>query len=262
MLGCLILHSKPDDLTDLRALLTNVYGEKRITHCSLNKSMVKTERLSDITDLSPGVFLLASSQSDEMYQIAVPSRGSTAVTWLNGVITNNEEISEFTGISDKELVAPGFSPSKLLVKLNSAKHPDLNDVEANYAQLIKRRIIDKLEGSWSIMLAYLTMSSRSRIVLASKNKDIYFHLAYKGKYYVLFWSDSESLYDNVKDSGAFVYSMAPLHVDGTLVLHPVYLVSKWRKWRQKYTGEAGPLMAVSILEGYLSRITVKETTVK
>ncbi len=259
MLGCLILHSKPDDLADLRSLLESVYGDKRITHCSLNKSLVKTEQLSEITDLSPGVFLLASSQSDEMYSIAVPSRGSTAVTWLNGSISNNDEVSAFTEMNDKEIDAPGFAPSKLLVKLNSVKHPDLNDVEANYALLVKKRIIDKLEGSWSLMLAYLTMSSRSRIVLASKNKDIYFHLAYKGKYYVLFWSDAETLYDNVKDSGAFVYSMAPLHVDGTLILHPIYLVSKWRKWKQKYTGDAGPLMAVSILEGYLSRITVRET---
>lgn len=257
MLGCLILHSRADDTAELRALLENVYGSKRITHCSLNKSEIKTENLSDITDLSPGVFLLASSQSDEMYSIAVPTRGSTAVTWINGVIANNEEVSSFTGMTAKEISAPGFAPSKLLVKLNSSKHPDMNDMEVNYANLVKKRIVEKLDGTWSIMLAYLTMSSRSRIVLASKNKDIYFHLAYKGKYYVLFWSDSETLFSSIKNSGSFIYSMAPLHVDGTLVLHPVYLVSKWKKWKQKYTNEAGPLMAVSILEGYLARITVK-----
>lgn len=257
MLGCLVLYSRPDDQDELRHLLESVYGSKRITHCSLNKSQVKTEQLSEIEDLSAGVFLLASSQSDEMYSIAVPSRGSTAVTWLNGVISNNDEVSQFTGMTDKEIEAPGFAPSKLLVKLNSLKHPDMNDMEANYAALIKKRIIDNIEGTWSIMLAYLTMSSRSRIVLSSKNKDIYFHLAYKGKYYVLFWSDAESLFDNIKEGGSFIYSMAPLHVDGTLVLHPMYLVSKWKKWKQKYTNEAGPLMAVSILEGYLARITVR-----
>lgn len=260
MLGCLILHSKPNDLDDLKSLLSSVFESRKVTHCSLNKSAVKTEPISELTDYSPGVFLLGNSQSDEMYSISIPSRGSTAATWLNGSITNTGEIDEFTGLTDPGLSAPGFAPSKLLVKLNSTKHPSLEVTDSNYADLVKKRVIDNIEGTWSLMLAYLTMSSRSRITLASRNKDIYFHLAYRNKYYVLFWTDSVSLFDTLKSAGAFIYSMAPLSQGGVLVMHPLYLVSKWKKWRQKYANEAGPLVAVSILEGYLSRIVVRDET--
>lgn len=259
MLGCLVLHSKPDDIDDLTALLGKVFDSKQVTHCSLDKSMVKTEPLAEIASFTPGTFLLASSLlSENLYSIAIPSRGSTAATWLNGTITNTEEINGFTGIHDDSLSDQGYAPSKLLVKLNSSRHSTEEETDANYALLVKKRVTDKLEGVWSLMLAYLTMSSRSRIILASRNKDIYLHLAYNRKYFVLFWSDSAELFDTLKQGGAFVYSMAPLSRDGVLVLHPMYLVSKWKKWRQKYTGDAGPLMAVSILEGYLSRITVRD----
>lgn len=257
MIGCLVLYNSTAKPQEINTLFSTVYEG-----CSLcfttEKEVITQATTKDLPEALPGFFVVGHNACRETnYPISIPAKGSTAVTWFNGFIDNKKEIDDFTSFKDPSQDHEGFSPAKLLIKLNSSKHPDMYAVETNYTHLVKHRVIDKLQGMYSMTLAYLTMSSRSRIIVSAKQKDIYFYLAYTNDYYVLLWTDQIRMYEVLKAAGVMVYGMTPLNEGGTLVLHPIFLVSKWRKWRNKNLKTCGTLKAVSILEGYLSRITVR-----
>ena len=254
MIGALVLHNNASNPNEIDNLFSSVFEGYEVTY-STDTDVFSSVLPSSLKEINSGFFVIGNRiDTEKSYPIAIPMKGSSAIAWFNGFVANKDEISTFTGMPDHK--EDGYSPAKLLIKLNSNKHPDLSGLELNYTKLIKERVVSKLTGIYSMTLAYLTMNNRSRIILATKMKDMYFYLAYTNDYYVLFWTDEHSLFNSLKNTGAFIYGMTPLSNDGILVIHPIFLISKWRKWRAKNSKSSGSLKAVSILESYLARNTV------
>jgi hypothetical protein len=258
MIGCLVLQNNSAN-PELEILMRSVLDSYEFTYANDIDGVQNSDNPEKIPPLEPGVFLIGKSPFETSCPIAIPTRGSTVVTWLNGNVTNFQSIKDFVNIPTySSFVEPGYAPSILLTKLNSKKHGS-SEPEKNYSHLVKDRVMDKLEGIFSFTMGYLTMSSRSRLIIATKNKAIYFHVAYSEKYFVLFWTDEEGLYSTLRHNNAFVYSMAPLDNNGLLVIHPVFLVSKWKRWITNTSKRlGGALMAISMLENYLRNNSLKE----
>ncbi len=252
-----MLYNSTKNSNNLTEICKGLCKDQKVTYATANDLHIEVD--PDTLNLQTGDFFLSSS--DQACSVPIPSKGSAAVSWFNGFVTqpSKEELDAFTGISDDTCSSDGYYPAKLLVKLNSYKHPHSQDLEMNYTKLVHSRVTCLIEGMFSFCLAYLTKSSRSRVVLAAKDKDLYITLAYSTDFYALVWSDDVSTSSRFRDADCYIYGLTPLSNNGTLVLHPKFLTSKWRKWRSpSQEGNKAPnaLRAVSILESYLKRNTV------
>lgn len=251
MRACLVLHTDKLETNGLRDFFNALFSDSSVFFGNMFTdkfcSGVSTELLNDV-----GVFAMSDS---EMYEMPVPSRGSLVVSCFDGVISNKDDIDAFVSIQGENYSKDGYYPGKLMVRLNSNRHEDsFSESDANnYAERVKSRVVDKMEGVYSFTLAYLTIAGRSRIIVARKNRGLYFHMAYNNGFYALVWTDEVDVF-NMLDSRFFLYSMTPLYANEVLVIHPLYLIDKWKKWRQRYKTQSGVLMAVSVLEKYLERI--------
>lgn len=195
-----------------------------------------------------GSFAVSGNSIKEM---PIPSRSSVILTCFSGAVTDlcKKEIDDFSGMGD---VYPedDYYPSKLLLHLNSKDHKDSLPESSNYADLIDKRIIQKLDGTWAFTLAYLTISGRGRIVIAKKNRNIFFHFVSSPTFTALTWSDESNLFSSLTDY--FVYSITPLYDKDSIVIHPLYLIEKWRTWSSK-KAKGQNFLVITILENYLSR---------
>lgn len=257
MFGVLVLYNSTKNSNNLNQICKDICGSQKVTYATAND--IHIEASSDSLNLQTGDFFLSSAEA--ACSVPIPSKGSAAVSWFNGFVaaSNKEELDNFTGIKDETCSGDGYYPAKLLVKLNSYKHPHSQDLEMNYTRLVHSRVTCMIDGMFSLCLAYLTKSSRSRVVLAAKDKDLYITLVYSVDFYALVWSDDVSTSTKFREADCYIYGMTPLANNGTLVLHPKFLTSKWRKWRSpSQEGGKAPnaLRAVSILEAYLKRNTV------
>lgn len=257
MFGVLVLYNSTKNSDTLNNICKELSKDQKVSYATNNDIYIEVP--SESLNLQTGDFFLSSS--GEACSVPIPSKGSAAVSWFNGFVTqdNKKELDEFTGIQDETCARDGFYPAKLLVKLNSYKHPHSQDLEMNYTKLVHSRVSCMIEGMFSFCLAYLTKSSRSRVILAAKDRDVYVTLIYSADFYALVWSDDVTMSSKFREADCYIYGMTPLSNNGTLVLHPKFLTSKWRKWRTptQENGKApNALRAVSILEAYLKRNTV------
>ncbi len=261
MFGLLVLYNA-GKTTRLNSICSEICASYKVSYA--NSDEIFLEKTLDEFDLQSGDFFLANTEEDRPCTIPIPTKGSSAVSWFKGFVpdTDKKKIDLLTGLSNKLFVADGYYPAKLLVKLNSYRHEHSQDQEMNYTSLVHNRVISYLlDGAFSVSLAYMTKSNRSRIVIASKDRDLYFTLVYANDFYALVWSDNYNVAQDFKARGAYLYSMTPMAYGGTYVIHPKFLMSKWKKWRTTTTGEiskaSNSLKAVSILENYILRNTVK-----
>lgn len=263
MFGVLVLYNSTKNSNSLNDICKELSAGHKVSYATSTDIFIEVS--PDNLSLQTGDFFMASSDlvsSDMACSVPIPAKGSAAVSWFNGFVTpkSKESLDEFTGIKDETCSQDGFYPAKLLVKLNSYKHPHSQDLEMNYTKLVHARVSSSIEGIFSFCLAYLTKSSRSRVVLAAKDRDVYITLVYSADFYALVWSDDVTMSRKFKDADCFIYGMTPLSNNGTLVLHPKFLTSKWRKWRtpvQENGKASNSLRAVSILEAYLNRNTAQ-----
>lgn len=258
MFGVLVLYNSTKNSNSLNEICKELSVGKKVSFATANDIFIEVDP-SEL-NLQTGDFFMSSEAP--ACSVPIPAKGSAAVSWFNGFVTPNskQDLDEFTGIKDETCSQDGFYPAKLLVKLNSYKHPHSQDLEMNYTKLVHSRVSCSIEGIFSFCLAYLTKSSRSRVVLAAKDRDIYITLVYSADFYALVWSDDVTMSKKFKEADCFIYGMTPLSNNGTLVLHPKFLTSKWRKWRtpvQENGKASNSLRAVSILEAYLNRNTAQ-----
>lgn len=256
MFGALVLYNSTKNGDSINKACKQVMGDAKISYATNNDIFVEVS--SDNLNLQTGDFFIASTK--EACSIPIPTKGSAAVSWFSGFITeaNKLALDSFTGMLDEDTSADGFYPAKLLVKLNSYKHEHSQDLEMNYTRLVHTRVGSLLEGGFAFCLAYMTRSSKSRVILSAFDRDIYVTLVYSPDFYALVWSDDVTVINSFRDANCYIYGMTPLSDNGTLVIHPKFLTSKWRKWRaptQEATKSSNSLRAVSILEAYLKRNT-------
>jgi len=100
-------------------------------------------------------------------------------------------------------------------------------------------------------MAYIAMSGKGRIVIARKLRDVYFHFVSTNTFNAIVWTTDLHLFHSL-DKRFFVYSMTPLAHKDSLVLHPLFLIDKWKRWNSKKT-KTNSFSAISILEQYLTR---------
>lgn len=264
MIGMLVLYNRRNS-TYLEKVCENVLKGMKLT---LSKgSEIVLEKTDTTVNYENETFVIALSKDENLNIVYVPATGSVSTCWYKGNLEQSVKcsISELVGNVPTDSEA-GTYPAHLLVKLNSSKHENSNDKESNYTQLVSERIIGKLGSSpHALCLSYLTKNSNSKIILSALNRDLYFTLIHNLDFYALVWSDTHEISKTFLDAGAFCYNMTPLSNNGTLVIHPKYLVSKWKKWvTYQISGShtPDPLRATAMLEKYLSRNTVqmKETT--
>lgn len=260
MRACLIIHSdKPTSTQEgnsgngVSDFFSSLFSDAPVFQGNMFNDKFS---VGSVFDLKNEVGTFAMTDPKGFKEIPVPSRGSMVVTCFDGTLSNKKEIDEFTSINDDNYFEEGFYPSKLMVRLNSFKHKDTfaNEDESNYVDRVKHRVVDKMNGVFSFTLAYITLSGRSRLIIARKNRDIYFHIIYNSNFYAIVWTDEMEVFNSM-DSKFFVYSMTPLYKKELLVIHPLYIINKWKNWRQRYKAQSGHLMAVSVMEKYLERIS-------
>lgn len=252
MRACLVLHTDKAANNGLPDFFRLLFSDSPTFTGSMFSDRFNVGLATEIQN-DVGTFAVSDNA---FFEMPVPSRSSLIVTCFDGTLIEKKSIDEFTGITDDKYAENGFFPSKLMVRLNSTMHKDglSNDDSSNYADRVKQRVVDKLLGTFSFTMAYITLSGRSRIIVARKQRDIYFHFVYNNGFYCLVWTDEVDVF-NMIDNRFFIYSMTPLYSKEVLVIHPLYLIDKWKKWKQRYKSSGGHLMAVSVLEKYLGRIS-------
>lgn len=254
MKGCIVIQSDGKPESGLSDLFNILFSDSPVFTGNMFTDKFVVGLTNDVP-IDTGAF--AMCEETGFYEVPVPSRGSMVVTCFNGTVANREEINEFTGITEPKYDDSGYCPSKLVVRLNSSKHEDVevdNDGNDNYVNRVKTRVWDKMNGNFVFTVAYITLSARSRIIVGKRNRDLYFHLVYNNGFYALVWTDEVDVFKSL-DSRFFVYSMTPLYAHDVLVIHPLYMIDKWKKWRQRYKAQSGHLMAVAVFEKYLERIS-------
>lgn len=257
MLGLLVLYNA--EHTQLNTIANDVIQESNLNINYITKENVLM-RYAEKLELKTGDFFIADSELDSHDSIYIPSKNSVISAWFNGKLSNTTKQKIDSICSTEQSASDSIYPCRLLLAINSKKHTI--DTEAtNYANTIHTRVINYFDDTFYAMtLAYLNKNNSSRITLSAQHKNIYISLIYANNYYALVWSDDQLTQHKFKEKGAYTYGMTPLSKNGTLVLHPKFLISKWRKWNtQAITVDktVNSLRAVSFLENYLERNTVK-----
>lgn len=250
MKGCLLIRSNKTFENDTRDFYRLLFGDSL-----LFEGRAFSDKFSAGTnvDISTEVGAFAVSD-DEIYEMPVPTRGSVILTCFSGTISDlcKVEVDNFTDLKDPQYEHPAYCAGKMLLHLNSSKHKDdLSSETSNYADLLKSRVTDKLDGSWTLTLAYLALSGRCRITVARKLRDIYFHFISAKGFDAIVWTDNLTVFEKL-DPRFFTYSMTPLYEKEVLVFHPLYIIDKWKRWSsQKQKGNN--FAAIAVLEKYLER---------
>lgn len=210
-------------------------------------------------DVVSGLVVMGSMQQPDTRYI--PSKTACAMSWLRGRVTSLAEVERiYSGKSlDETETSSQEAATKLLLRINSDRH--LTPEPENYTQRVHSRVTDLMGGQWCSTLMYL--GPKPIISLAQRNQMMHFSVVTLDNCMILVWStemdavnelltvipDGNSL-DYLKRA-AWVNNIAILHEKNTVVLHPMYLLSKVRKWGQAHN--FNPLKVMTTLEQYLNR---------
>lgn len=207
--------------------------------------------------LTTGYYRVAS---DQVCSIESPSRNCVVSNYMVGSVTNSEEISSFLDMVNPAQEEEGYAAVKLLMRLNSVRLEDGLEPK-NYAELVKHRVLDRMTGKWSSCLCYL--SDKTKFILSSKGIDIYIYVIHQGRNFILVWTNEETQFERIEKSltdeqkeNLFCYNMTPMVGKNLLILTPLYLISKWHKWRQRSMESKRKdkyLVMLALLEKYLNR---------
>lgn len=139
-------------------------------------------------------------------------------SWVTGKIKNSNELA-------------------LAYRLNKFSLPELFIEALSNNTKLKPFVKDfwsMLHGTYSCCLAYLTANTRSHITLLEKNCSVYVSLLKKDETLLLVFGSSLTMYDTLIHS----YGYEVIHarkVNNYLTLYPLYLVSKFRERKNKYS---------------------------
>lgn len=262
--GMLVLDVSVDTNTKkiihLIQTVASVFDHTRVLDL-INSTPIDVDRIESRNILG-GLCLLASdSPAGELF---VPAKNSSVTSWLSGTVVNPEDVhSIFSKTPTDQDDMPDIMPSKLMLRLNSDQH-EPGDFP-NYAHRVKARFTDFMRGKWSSM-AVFSGGNRSTVVLAKRGKELYFSFVHVDQCSLLFWSTEpdflmrlfEAIPDDIEQSflkhECFVNHITPLNDKSTLILHPIFLLTKYRTWGER--ANFNQMRLFTVFSSYLERLAV------
>lgn len=178
---------------------------------------------------------------DTPHTVNVPARNATVALWAQGHAT------------------PGFAKMiESVILLN--REPSLE--KANYAKLVRERVFDTQGGKYVVSLGYF--SKHPRVVLATRNMELYTWIVYYNGVYSFIWS-TDSLYmervkeqlDTVKQNELF-YLEIRLDNRSLLVVHPLFWITKFNRVMNNLKGGATRLVVTSYMRNYILRMNLTQ----
>lgn len=166
----------------------------------------------------------------------VPARNTTVALWSQGQCS------------------PGFDKMiEALVQLNRDPLPQ----KSNYASLVRERVFLPQGGKYATCLGYF--SKHPRLILSTKNMQIYTWVVYYNGVYVFLWSTDPNYMDRVrsqleptKQNDLFALDV-PLDTVSLLVIHPLFWVTKFNKVFTSIQNGSNKLTITSYFRNYLLR---------
>jgi hypothetical protein len=171
----------------------------------------------------------------------VPARSTTVAIWNQGQAT------------------PGFQKMiETLIQLNREPASE----KANYAKLVRERVFDTQGGKYAVCLGYF--SRHPRIVLATRNMEIYTWIVYYNGVYSFVWSTDKYYMDRVKSllepikQNELFYLDIEMDNRSLLVVHPLFWITKFNKVMNSLKGGATRLVITSYFRNYLLRMNLTQ----
>lgn len=171
----------------------------------------------------------------------VPARSTTVALWNQGQAT------------------PGFQRMiETLIQLNREPASE----KANYAKLVRERVFDTQGGKYAVCLGYF--SRHPRIVLATRNMEIYTWIVYYNGVYSFVWSTDKYYMDRVKallepiKQNELFYLDIEMDNRSLLVVHPLFWITKFNKVMNSLKGGATRLVITSYFRNYLLRMNLTQ----
>jgi hypothetical protein len=168
----------------------------------------------------------------------VPARSTTVALWSQGSCS------------------AGFnSMISALVQINREPVPE----QTNYAALVKEKVFQPQGGKYAVCLGYF--SKHPRLILATKQMQLYTWVVYYNDVYFYVWSVDPSFMDRVKalldkvQQNDLFYAEVPLDNASLLVIHPLYWITKFNKVYSNLMQGPNRLTIVSYFRNYLLRQT-------
>jgi hypothetical protein len=216
--------------------------EGEVDFRTVTKDTPRTEAIAHLAQklaIEPFALMIAGDAPRTMH---VPTRNTTVALWNQGHSH------------------PGFGRMiEQLVQLN--REPV--DEKTNYAQLVRERVFEHQAGKYSVCLAYF--SRHPRIVLATRNMEVYCWIVSFNGVYVFVWSTDadymqrvRATLDHAKQNELF-YLDIQLNRRSLLVVHPLYWVTKFNKVFATVVKQPGNKVNLpSYFRNYLLRMSITE----
>lgn len=129
-------------------------------------------------------------------------------------------------------------------------------VQANYGELVHRRVFSSIPGSYACVLGYF--SKHSRLLLCARDRMLFLWLVYLNGVYSLVWSTNPL---HIEQSVPYLpthlrhelFSYPIALFNSTVALQPTYLVSKFARHLREAPSPANRLTVIGYLASYIQR---------
>ena len=225
--------------------LTFVYGDAQSGVTEFREASAETPRMEVVAHVAqkmpirPFTMFICGEPPKTMH---VPARKTTVALWHQGHCE------------------PGFDRMMTdLIQLNKEPPP----ANSNYAKLFRERVLDDQYGKFAMCLGYF--SRHPRLVLATRNMELYTWLVYYNGVYLFMWSTDHKYLDRIKETlephkqNELFYLPVVLDTRSNLVLHPLFWVTKFEKVL-KTIKVNNKLLIISYMRNYLLRMSLTQPT--
>lgn len=223
---------------------TVVYGDAQHGTMDFREVEAATSRVDAVAHVAqklpikPFSLLICGDVPATMH---VPTRNTTVALWNQGQAT------------------PGFNRMvETLIQLN--REPTTE--KANYAKLVRERVFDVQQGKYAVCLGYF--SRHPRIILATRNMEIYTWIVYYNGVYSFMWSTDRDYMNRVKQQLEPIKQNELFYLDiemdsrSLLVVHPLFWITKFNKVMSSLKGGATRLVITSYFKNYLLRMNLTQ----
>lgn len=223
-----------------------VYGDSQsgeMDFREISPEMPRTEAVAHVAQklpVRPYSMLICGDVPTTMH---VPTRSTTVALWSQGHCSK------------------GFQDMiESIIKLN--REPGGSEKYANYAGAVRTRIFDSQAGKYAVCLGYF--SRHPRIVLATRNMEIYSWIVHYNGVYAFVWSTDSTYMDRVKHKLVTVKQNDLFYMDirldsvSLLVVHPVYWITKFNKVLHTMKSGSSRLSITAYFKNYLLRMSTNQ----
>lgn len=198
--------------------------------------------------------------------ISLQNKNSQVLSYCVGDIENAVELDDFFrhGQHFKPSATHSEMIGNMLLRVNAPVHiaergepvPEFQ----NYTHRVKNRLTDVIQGAWSAFSVF-SSTQRSTIVLASKGESVLrFTIVVLSSCLLLIWSSEQDAVtqmlnailptdDEAHLKRAWIANISVLQDKTTMVIHPIYLLSKVRFFGMSVNFD--PIRLTTKIEKYL-----------